>query len=430
MKAVPAQRGVFRRHAAQTRKAPRVLAGLALASGVLGVTSLISSGGTAQADPAATSGIVGVGADVTQDLWAAYTGASPAPGLASNTSFYTPLNAGSANNFVSVQSYDANPPGGTTVAPGCIVTRAGGNAYDRPNSSTAGIAALLDSVQGVGFENTSGSCTGTPESLTGQIDFARSARGPKSTSASTLTFIPYARDGVGVLFYDPHSGTDPLHALTAAELTSLYTSASGSETINGVTVYACLTISGSAPRSNLESTLGITDTQAAAAAAAANGGQCPSITQNSGNAFYAAVSSLPAGSGAVIPISSGSWESQANGVALDRSNTARANGVSLADITNSGNTDLGQPYTVSGGLEVPSTTYYQDTAWGYNLYTVVPTSKIGSGFGSSAPLKALFVGTGSSQCAAAAQTTAHLFGFDSLTGTEGTCGSTTTTGTT
>jgi hypothetical protein len=419
---------------------PRVVACLALASGLFGVSSLVTAGGTAQADPAWTTGFVGVGADVTQDLWAAYSGASPAPGLSqANTTFYTPLNAGSAQNFLTVSSYDANPPGQPTTTAGCIITKAGGNAWDRPNSSTEGLNALEDSVTGTLWEG-SPTCTGAGENITGQVAFARSARGVK-TAGSNLTFIPYGRDAVGLLVYTPTSGS-PLAHLTEAELAALYTSASGSEVINGVTTYACLSISGSTPRSNLESALGVSDTQAAAAAAAADaanvsGGLCPSIVQNSGNAFYSAVSSLGNSFGAVIPISSASWESQANDVALDRSATARTNGVDLAALTNAGSVDLGQPYnsgTIGSGPhagssgEVPNPTYYADTSFGYNVYTVVPTRNVTAGINFSAPLNALFVGSSSAQCLTAAQNVAHDFGFASLSGSEGTCGSTTTTG--
>jgi hypothetical protein len=209
--------------------------------------------------------------------------------------------------------------------------------------------------------------------------------------------------------------------------------------INGVTVYACLTISGSTPRSNLESALGINDTQASAAAAAADaanvsGGLCPSIVQNSGNAFYSAVSGLGNNFGAVIPISSASWESQSNDVALDRSATARTNGVDLADLTNAGSVDLGKPYisgTIGSGPhagssgEVPNPTYYADTAFGYNVFTVVPTRNVTAGINFSAPLNALFVGTGSSLCSSPAQAIGHDFGFASLASG---CGSTTITG--
>jgi hypothetical protein len=406
----------------------RLLMVLAVASALGGGTSLVVATGAAQADPPSTTGLVGVGADVTQDLFDAYTGASPPPGLSGNTqatNFYTPLHSSDATEDVTIQSFDASPFGGTTTAPGCITTKTGGPSFDRPNSTTNGIAALYDAATGTEWVNptSSQSCTGTPVSVTGQIDFARAARGEK-TAGTTLTFIPYARDALGILRYDHGDGV--INSLTTAQLTSLYTSTTGKLTVGTDTVYACLTISGSVPRTQLESTLGITDAQASAAATAAG---CNNITQNSGNAFYSGLPAAVTGTAtndAVIPISSGSWESQANQVAVDRSGTARTNGVDLASITD-GSTVLGQPYTGTAPNEAPNTTYYQDTAYGYNLNTVVPTNKL-SGFTENAALVSLFVGSGSALCSSTAQTTAHTFGFDSLTTAEGTCGSTTSTG--
>jgi len=58
---------------------------------------------------------------------------------------------------------------------------------------------------------------------------------------------------------------------------------------------------------------------------------------------------------------------------------------------------------------------------------VVPTSKL-SGFTADAALESLFAGSSSALCSSTAQATVHTFGFDSLTSSEGTCGSTTTTG--
>jgi hypothetical protein len=389
---------------------------VAIAAGTAGLATLVSVTSTAQADPGYTSAYVGVGADVTQDLYAAFTGASPAP-PASNTTFYTPLHSSSATNNKTIESFDANPAGGTTTNPGCITTKLGGPSFDRPNSSTAGIAALLDAVNGVGWENSSASCTGATVSVTGQIDFARSARGPK-TSGTTLTFVPFARDGLGIVYYDHGDGS--INTLTTAQLNALYSSSTGTETIGGDTVYACLTISGSTPRSNLESAIGVSDTQASTAATAAG---CNNLVQNSGNAFYSFASALPTGSAAVVPISSGSWISQNNGVAVDRSDLARAGGANLAAIDS-----LGTPYTGSGTSELPNTTYYQSTLYGYNIYTVLPTSKL-SGFTQDAALESLFVGSGSAICSSSEQTSVvHVFGFDSLTGSEGTCGTTTQTG--
>jgi hypothetical protein len=390
---------------------------VALASGTMGVASLIVATGPAQADPASTTAFVGVGADVTQDLYAAYTGASPAPGYSTAaTTFYTPLASSAATDNYTIASFDAQPFGGTTVAPGCITTKTGGPSFDRPNSTTAGITALLDSINNVKWENSSGSCTNATVSVTGQIDFARAARGPNS-SGTTLTFIPFARDGLGVLYFD--HGDGDLNTLTTGDLTSLYSSSTGHITIGTDTVDACLPIAKSTPRTNLEAAIGVSDATAQIAAAAAG---CSNLTQNSGNAFYAFASALPSGTDAVIPISSGSWESQANGVAVDRSNLARAGGVDLAAIDS-----LGQPYTGTAPNEVPNTTYYQSTLYGYDIYTVLPTTDVSGAF-QNAALESLFVGSGSSICASSAQTTAHTFGFDSLVGAEGTCGSTSTTG--
>jgi len=404
--------------AAATRTGVRLASAAAVACATLGFTVLIvSTGGPAQADPASTTAFVGVGADVTQDLFAAYTGASPAPGYSTApVTFYTPLHSSAATDDYTIASFDAQPFGGTTTSPGCITTKTGGPSFDRPNSTTAGVAALLDSVNNVGWENSSGSCTNATVSVTGQIDFARAARGPKG-SGTTLTWIPYARDAVGVLYFD--HGDGDLASLTTAELNSLYSSSTGQITIGTDTVDACLPISGSTPRSNLETAIGVSDSTAQIAASAAG---CASLTQNSGNSFYTFASALPSGTDAVVPISSGSWESQANGVAVDRSNNARTGGVDLASITD-GSTVLGQPYTGSAPNEAPNTTYYQSTKYGYNLNTVVPTSDV-SGFFQNAAIESLFVGSGSALCSTAAQTTAHTFGFDSLTTAEGTCGST------
>ena len=394
-----------------------IVAALAVASGTAGLASLTAlSGPSAQADPLSTTAEVGVGADVTQDLYDGLSGASAPNSTA--TTFFGPLHADNANDNTTIQSYDAFPQGGSTLNPGCITTKTGGPAFDRPNSSTAGIAALNAEISGSGFENASASCTNATVNVTGQIDFARSARGPKSTG-TTLTFVPFGRDAVAYLYYDHADGN--LNALTTAQLKGLY---GGTITKIGTdTVKPCLTITGSTPRSNLEAAIGVSDATAEATAKAAG---CDQIQQNSGNAFWTFASGLASGTDAVIPISSGDWIAQNNGTAVDESATARAHGVTVGSV-NDGGTNLGLPYTGSGTSLAPNTTYYQSTSYGYNLYTVVPTRTL-SGINFSAPLNALFVGGSSSQCAAGAQSTAHDFGFDSLTAGEGTCGSTSATG--
>ena len=406
----------------------RVIAALAVVTGTAGLASLTAlttlSGPSAQADPLFTNAEIGVGADVTQDLFDALSGAS-APNTAT-TQFFTPLNSGSANDYTTIASFDAFPQGGSTITPGCITTKTGGPSFDRPSSTTNGIAALNASISGSGFDNPSGSCTNALVSTTGQINFARAARGSK-TSGTTLTFIPYARDAVGVLYFD--HGDHALDTLSTATLKALY---SGTQTtVGGDTVKPCLTINGSSPRSNLETAIGVSDTVAQPVAKAAG---CDQIQQNSGNAFFTFANSLPAGTDAIIPISSGDWIGQYNQYAVDESNLARGAGYTLASITDGVNGSLGQPFTVSGPNLVANTTYYQDTNYGYNLNTVVPTSVLQPGIGEDSNLIAMFANTATlpannaALCQTAEQTIVHDFGFDSQTTSEGSCGSTTTTG--
>ncbi len=401
----------------------RIVAALAVASGTAGLASLTALSTTsAQADPLATTAEIGVGSDVIQDVFDGLSGAS-APNSATTT-FFTPLHASDANN-TTIESFDAFPQGGSTLNPGCITTKTGGPSFDRPNSSTAGIAALNAAISGSGWENTTASCTNALVNVTGQINFARSARGPKTTG-DVLTFIPFARDAVDYLYYDHGDGN--LNGLTTAQLKGLY---SGTiTTIDGDTVKPCLTITGSAPRSNLETAIGVSDTTAEEYAKDAG---CDQIQQNSGNAFYSFASTLKSGTDAIIPISAGDWIGQANGVDVDESATARGAGLTLGSV-NDGGDDIGLPYTGTAPDLVPNTTYYEDTSYGYNLFTVVPTNVITSGFDEDASLVDLFVNTDTlpsndaAICQSGVQSTINKFGFDSLTSAEGSCGSTTTTG--
>jgi len=67
-----------------------------------------------------------------------------------------------------------------------------------------------DAINGTGWENTAGSCTHTPVSVTGQIDFARAARGPKTSGiverGASVSIGPGAI-AVMVMFMPPISAT-------------------------------------------------------------------------------------------------------------------------------------------------------------------------------------------------------------------------------
>ena len=141
----------------------------------------------------------------------------------------------------------------------------------------------------------------------------------------------------------------------------------------------------------------------------------------------------PAGTDAIIPISAGDWIGQANGYDVDESGSARTAGLTLGSVTD-GSTVLGEPFTGTAPNLLPNTTYYQDTSYGYNIYTVIPTNVLTGGSHPDNNLISLFTNTATSPannaaiCQSGIQSEINLFGFDSLTAAEGSCGSTTQKG--
>jgi len=425
-----------------TRRRCNILAAaLAISGSTVGLATVIGLTGTAApagADPASTTAVIGVGSDVSQDLFDALQGAEPSPGLGDSTDptqYYIPIQSSAATGDETILSFDANAPNEPTTEASEIITTLGGPDFDRPDSSTNGIKALDDEVNGTDWQQTGESYTGVAVNLSGQIQFARSARGPKTDTSGKLTFIPYARDGLGILYYEGSNTAISEDPLTTGFLQSLYSpSGNGTASLNGVTVDGCLTISGSTPRSNLETALDISDSSTLGYSG------CNQLVQNSGNAFYAFANGLPANTDAVVPISAGSWIAQANGVAVDRiSDVLGVSGYGLASIADDATnpaTELGEPYTGTAPDLVPNTTYYQDQdgttgggPWGYDLYTVVPTADLSGAFKNNVIIS-LFDGSSSSLCSSGIQTTVNKFGFDSLQSDETgyPCGNTSTVG--
>jgi hypothetical protein len=403
----------------------RLKAGARLAGALAVSTAVMTLGNLAisrpvGADPGFLSSYIGVGSDTLQDLFNAYSGAEPYPNVqtAQAVKDYTPLRTSLATKNKQISSFDAVDA--VTGTPGCITTKLGGATFDRPNGSSDGVAALSHAQDGTGWQK-AGTCAASPGNVSGQIDFSRSSRDHNAVAGTNLTFIPFARDAVSFAFFDHNTGN--LALLTKTQLTSLYSSGTGTITVGTDTVKACITQQGSGTTKFWETAIGVTDAQAQAASAASGCSANPStLEENGGNSFFTFANAQPAGTDVVVDFSVGSWISQANGTALDRSANARAGFVDLGAI-DPGTGTLGKPYTGTPGTEAPSTTFYTDTTFGRNLFVVVPTSKL-AGLHSDPGLVSLFSGGTSAICSSAAQTTAHSFGFDSLTGAEGTCGDT------
>jgi hypothetical protein len=407
------------------RATARVAAVLAVSTALLTLGNLVTTPGPAGADPMFKSAYVGVGSDTLQDLFNAFSGAAPYPppsGVAAT--FYTPVHSSAASGSKTITSWDAVDPG--TGQPGCVIPGLGKPQIDRPNGSGAGVKALSRAVdQGAWAPTTNCGATSTStNNVNGSIDFARSSAAPSSFPTGTqLTFIPIARDAVTYAYFAKGAtGTPAVANLTSAQLQQLYgtagASTSGKITVGSETIFACMVQSSSGTGKFWDKAMGNVGDGATATASANASGCGSTYEENGANSFSTStfVSALTAGQDVVIPFSAGSWISQLNGTAADRSSTGNTNGVNL------GTPDGVAPTTGTKPNLAPNPTYYSGGTYGRDLFVVVPTSKIGT-FG-DAGLKSLFVGGTSALCSAT--TTIRAFGFETAT-VSGACGSTTQT---
>jgi hypothetical protein len=311
------------------------------------VAAAVVAGGLALASPAYADPtpagtfrqLVGVGSDTTQDVVNALAGDTVNGKSYSSTAVKAASGAG-------IASYDAIEPGtGSTTSN--ITTRSGGPSFLRPNGSGKGRLALSESLTGDKYPDSSG------VSIGGQVDFARSSSGP-SNSGTALTYIPFARDAVGVAVKG-----SALNTLTVDQLHDIY---SGTlTTVNGQTVHPKIPQSGSGTRKFFLGAIGLTD--------ATLSPNIPVVQENQGNAALTE-------DGALVPFSVGSWIAQNNSVAPDFSKTSAAAGGHLAAVQLPGDSGATSPVTTVDGKLSPVTAYYENATFGRDVYNVVPTRAI------------------------------------------------------
>jgi hypothetical protein len=420
---------------------PRAIAAIVLAGGGLGLATVALSS-PVHADPAySTCGsgttcsfnvVAGVGSDTIQDVMNALGGANPyptsanqvagAPVLASKG--YAPLIAQSISGTgvlstltianTEIASFDAIPTGGVSSPPAgsgyCITTKPDTQAFDRPNGSSNGIAALFASQSaatpweaGVTANSSGVTCTAATVNIQGLVDFARSSRGIKTAGSGTMTWIPWARDAVGVAVYGPVGDRACLSSLNLSQIRAAYNTAAaqGTSPCGGHPLQACITQPGSGTTSFFTSTvLGNPANLVAATTGCGGGAADTTIEENGGNSFYTTYASgfAAANVDTIVDFSAGSWISQFNATAVDRSATARTNGVDMAAITDDvlvPSVALGKPYVTGGacpaGTECPNATFYANVHVGRDTYVVVLSAKIAhTGGQRSVALKGLF----------------------------------------
>ncbi|MEU6539279.1 Ig-like domain repeat protein [Streptomyces sp. NPDC047000] len=318
-----------------TRSSAALVAAAVVAGGLA-----LSSPAYADPTPAGTfRQLVGTGSDTTQDVLNALAGDDV------NGKSYTASAVKSANG-AGIASYDAIEPG-TGSAGSNITTRSGGPSFLRPNGSGKGRLALSEALTGDKYPDSSG------VTIKGQVDFARSSSGP-STSGTALTYIPFARDAVGIAVKGAALGdlsVDQLHDIYSGTLTVL----------NGQTLHPKIPQSGSGTRKFFLSAIGLTDSTLSPAV--------PTVQENQADAALTE-------DGALAPFSVGSWIAQINGVAPDYSKDAAAAGGHLAAVTLPGDSGATSPVTTVNGRIAPVNAYYENSTFGRDVYNVVPSRAI------------------------------------------------------
>ncbi|MEV6761072.1 Ig-like domain repeat protein [Streptomyces sp. NPDC051105] len=305
------------------------------------VAAAVVAGGLALASPAYADPtpagtfrqLVGVGSDTTQDVMNALAGDTVNGTSYASTALKSSTGAGLA-------SYDA-------IGSATIQTRSGGPSFNRPNGSGPGRTALSDSLTGDKFNDTT---------VAGQVDFARSSGGPTNLVGNALTYIPFARDAVGVAV----RGTG-LDTLTVGQLFDIY-KAGSTHTLNGQTVHPVLPQLGSGTRKFFLAAIGLNEGTVDTT--------LPTVQENQANAALTQ-------DGALVPFSVGSWIAQNNHIAPDYSSNAVAAGAHLASIQLP--TDTGgvtSPVTTVDGKLAPVSHYYENSTFGRDVYNVVPTRAI------------------------------------------------------
>lgn len=250
---------------------------------VLAAAGLIATVTPAVADPspAAFRTYAAVGSDTIDPVWNALSNGSGAP---------IPV----------VASYDA-------FGSATIQTKSGGATFNRPAGSTEGVKAL----------SAAWDPTYSPRSYGGavlnsqEVDFARSSSGP--VAGSGLTYLPFARDAVSIVFRtsgsltgvslsidelkEIYSGVDPSAA--ADQVVTTGTGAGATVTVNGVAVHPKIPQQGSGTRSFFLGAIG-NPTLAGYISDPATGG----LAENDGTVLTTA--------GDLIPFSAAAWIKQAN----------------------------------------------------------------------------------------------------------------------
>jgi ABC-type phosphate transport system substrate-binding protein len=256
-------------------------------------------------------------------------------------------------NGAAIGSFDA-------FGSSAIQTKPSGKYFQRPAGSGAGRNALIASIKGTTYgDTTKPGPVGV--NISKQVDIARSSSGPGTNEALTtglLEYVPYARDAVAYAYYGP---TADLGNLTAAQLKDIYNKVP--TTINGTTVIPLIPQSGSGTRNFFLDAIGVTTDGKGACLldVCANS----AVPENDASQLTQV--------GQIIPFSAANWVAQSNGIVT-------------STIPSSGNVLLGHPdgvapFNGSGTSLTPNSAFYSNAAplnlpWGRDTYLIVEYARV------------------------------------------------------
>ena len=238
----------------------------------------------------------------------------------------------------------------------CIVTKAFGARFGRPNGSSDGVKALSRAIDGGTYTSTTTACPdNTARTITGYVDIARSSSGGTTNENGELLYIPFGRDAFA---YAYHSGSTAagIETLTKAQLISFFDCSV--RVLDGKTITPVVPQAGSGTRKDWLSKLGLTETTLVTVA---ESGCVVEGQEHDGNSLTVINS--------IMPMSASKWVAYSTGMTASKIGSAV-----LAGIRDTGFSE--DPVTGTGVNMVPNSAYYANSTWGRDTYVVVEYARV------------------------------------------------------
>jgi ABC-type phosphate transport system substrate-binding protein len=256
----------------------------------------------------------------------------------------------------SVRTFAKNSTMGSFDATGspCIVTKAFGARFGRPNGSSDGVKALSRSIDGGNYTSGTTTCPdNTSRVITGYVDIARSSSAGTVNAAGELLYIPFGRDAFA---YAYHSASDAagITTLTKAQLEGFFECTV--RTLDGKTITPVIPQDGSGTRKDFIAKINVTE---ATLLTVAEGGCVVEGQEHDGRSLTVA--------NAIMPMSASRWVAMTTGMTASKIGSAVLAGI--ADVGTS-------PVTGTGADMVPNSAYYADSTFGRDTYLVVEYARV------------------------------------------------------